>query len=232
MSGTLYGVGVGPGDSELLTLKAVRVLQQTPVLAYPAALDGESLARSIASPHIADGKTEIAIRLPFSPERADTDARYDEAAHALSGHLDAGRDVALLCLGDPLFYGTFAHVMARLAGRFPVSVIPGVTSLAAASAAVAMPVAMRDESLTVIPATLDEDAIASRINAADCAAIIKIGRHLAKIRGVLARLGLSAQARYVEFASAGRERVRPLAEVSENEAVYFAIVLLRKREFP
>ena len=231
MSGTLYGVGVGPGDPELMTLKAVRILQQAPVLAYPAPLTGDSLARSIASPHIQAGKTEIAIRLPFSPDRGDSESRYDIASENLSAHLDAGRDVALLCLGDPLFYGTFAHVLARIAGRFPVSVVPGVTSLAAASAAVAMPVAMGDESLAVVPATLDENAIASRIEAADCAAIVKIGRNLGKVRGVLARLGLADQARYIEFASTDTQRIRKLAEVSEDEAVYFAMVLLRKREF-
>jgi len=232
MSGTLYGVGVGPGDPELLTLKAVRILQQTPVLAYPAPLAGDSLARSIASPHIQAGKTEIAIRLPFSPDRGDSESRYDIASENLSAHLEAGRDVALLCLGDPLFYGTFAHVLARVAGRFPVAVVPGVTSLAAASAAVAMPVAMGDESLAVIPATLDEDTIAARIDAADCAAIVKIGRNLGKVRGILTRLGLAGEARYIEFASAETQRVRKLAEVAEDEAAYFAIVLAPKRTNP
>ena len=232
MSGTLYGIGVGPGDPELMTLKAVRILRQAPVLAYPAPLNGDSLARSIASPHIQAGKTEIAIRLPFSPDRGDSESRYDDAAETLSAHLEGGRDVALLCLGDPLFYGTFAQVLARIAGRFPVSVVPGVTSLAAASAAVAMPVAMGDESLAVIPATLDENAIASRVEAADCAAIVKIGRNLGKVRGVLTRLGLAGEARYVEFASAETQRIRNLAEVAEDEAVYFAIVLVRKRAFP
>ncbi len=232
MSGTLYGVGVGPGDPELLTLMAVRVLRGAPVVAYPAALGGESRARAIAAPHIEDGKTEIAIPLPFSPERGDTESRYDEAAGTLSGHLAAGRDVALLCLGDPLFYGTFAHVAARIAGRFPVIVVPGVASLAAAAAAAAIPLVMGSESLAVIPATMDEAALAARIEAADCAAIVKIGRHLGKIRAVLAQLELADKAQYVEFASAGGERVRPLAEVAGEEAAYFAIVLLRKQAFP
>jgi precorrin-2/cobalt-factor-2 C20-methyltransferase len=231
-AGTLYGVGVGPGDPELLTLKAARIVRDAPVVAYPAPLEGESLARTIAAPHIDSGKTEIAIRLPFTPEREDTEARYDAAAATLAGHLAAGRDVALLCLGDPLLYGTFAHVMTRIAGRFTISVVPGVNSLAAAAAATAQPLAMKDESFAVVPATLPESALTARLSATDSAAIVKLGRHLAKIRRVIEALGLLPAARYVEFAATGAERVRPLAEVSESESAYFAVVLLRKRDFP
>jgi precorrin-2/cobalt-factor-2 C20-methyltransferase len=232
MTGTLYGVGVGPGDPELVTLKAVRVIRECPVLAYPAPIEGESMARAIAAPHIGEGKAEVAIRLPFTPERGDTEDRYDRAADTLSGHLAEGRDVALLCLGDPLLYGTFAHVMARIAGRFSVAVIPGVTSLSAAAAAAALPLAIREESLAVVPATLDEESISARIAAADSVAIVKVGRHLAKLRRVIDRLGLSAQARYVEFAATGAERVRRLADVAEADSAYFAVVLLRKGSFP
>jgi len=232
MTGTLYGVGVGPGDPELLTLKAVRVLREAPVVAYPAPLEGDSMARAIAAAHILKSKTEVAIRLPFTPGRADTEQRYDRAAEELSGHLAAGRDVALLCLGDPLLYGTFAHVMARLAGRFEISVVPGVTSLSAASAAAALPLAAGEESVAVVPATLDEESMAARISAADCVAVVKLGRHLAKLRRVLDRLGLAGRAQYVEFAATGAERVRPLAEVSEADSAYFAVVVLRKRDFP
>jgi precorrin-2/cobalt-factor-2 C20-methyltransferase len=233
MSGTLYGVGVGPGDPELVTLKAVRIMRDCPVVAYPASLDGHSLARAAAEPHIGAGKTEIAIRLPFTPGRADTDERYDRAAETLAGHLAAGRDVAMLCLGDPLVYGTFAHVMARLAGRFPISVVPGVTSLSAAAAATRQPLAIRDESLAVVPATLDEEPLLERMRSADSIAVVKVGRHLEKLKRVLDRLGLLAQARYVEFAATGAERVRALGDVGQADSAYFAVVLVRKTEaFP
>lgn len=232
MTGTLYGVGVGPGDPELLTLKALRVLRAAKVVAYPAPMTGDSKARAIAAAHIGNGKIEIAIRLPFTSERADTDARYDAAAKELGGHLAEGRDVAFLCLGDPLFYGTFAQILPRIAGKFPVAVIPGVTSLAAASAALVLPVAMKDEILSVIPATLDEQTIAARIETADCAAVVKIGRHLAKVRRVVETLGLADRARYVEFVTTGRERLRALSEVAEDEAGYFALVLIRKGNAP
>lgn len=232
MTGTLYGVGVGPGDPELVTLKAARILRDAPVVAYPAPLEGDSMARGIAASHIAAGKTEIAIRLPFTPERNDTEARYDAAADALSAHLAEGRDVALLCLGDPLLYGTFAQLMVRIAGKYPVSVVPGVSSLAAAAAAAAQALAVRNESLAIVPATLDEAALAARIEAADSAAVVKIGRHLAKVRRVIENLGLLARARHVAFAATGAERVRPLAEVADDESAYFAIVLVRKGAFP
>ncbi len=229
MTGTLYGVGVGPGDPELLTLKAVRVLQDAPVIAYPAPLEGESLARSIASPHIPSGKTEVAIRLPFSPDRGDTEERYDRAAEVLISHLEAGRDVALLCLGDPLLYGSFVHVLPRIGNHFHVSIVPGISSISAAAAAIGLPLAIQDETLSIIPATLDAETLAARIAAADVAAVMKIGRHLKKLQAVIATLGLSAEARYIEYAATGTERVRPLADVTESDSVYFALVLVRKR---
>ena len=228
MTGTLYGVGVGPGDPELITLKAVRVLRDSPVVAYPAPIDGDSKARGIAAAHIPAGKTEIAIRLPFTPERGDTEDRYAAAADALCAHLAEGRDVALLCLGDPLFYGTFAHLLPRIAGKFPVHVVPGVTAIAAASAAATLPSAIQDETLAVIPATLDEAALEEKIGSADSAAVIKIGRHFAKLKRVIEKLGLSDRARYVEYAAMGRERIAPLAEVEAASAEYFALVIIRK----
>lgn len=232
MTGTLYGVGVGPGDPELLTVKALRVLREADVVAYPAPLEGDSMARGIAAQHIPAGKTEIAIRLPFTPERGDTEARYEAAAQDLCGHLAAGRDVALLCLGDPLFYGTFAHILPRIADRFPVAVVPGVTALAAATAALGFPAALKDETLTVVPATLDEARLTDMIGAADCTVIVKIGRHLEKLRRVVEKLGLMEAAHYVEFAAMGRERVFKLAEVAEADSEYFALAVIRKKARP
>ncbi len=123
MSGTLYGIGIGPGDPDLLTLKAVKLLQSCPVIVWPAPLTGDGLARTIAAPHIPDGKTEIAIRLSFHPDRADTDAAYDQAASAIAAHLAAGRDVAVLCEGDPLLFGSFIYLLDRLRDQ-PVQVVP------------------------------------------------------------------------------------------------------------
>ena len=232
MSATLYGVGVGPGDPELITLKAIRILHEADVIAYPAPLDGVSMARGVAAAHIPEGKIEMAIRLPFTPDRGDTEARYDAAAEDLCGHLADGRDVALLCLGDPLFYGTFAHILPRIAGRYPIRVVPGVTALAAATSILLLPAAIRDETLSVIPATLDEASLTEAIATADSAAIIKIGRHLDKLRRVVENLGLMDQAHFIEFAATRRQRVCSLAETGDWNCEYFALVVIRKGARP
>ncbi len=229
MSGTLYGLGIGPGDPELVTLKALKVIRSVPVLAYPAPLEGESLARAIVAPHLPGGQTEVPIRVPFGAGRARAQAAYDEAAETLCAHLTQGRDVAVLCLGDPFLYGTLMYLFARIAHRFPVAIVPGVSSLTAAAAAMRLPLAARDDTLTVVPATLPEDEIAARINGADAVAVMKIGRHLGKVRLVLEALGLTAQARYVEHATMEGERVLPLSEVEDGDAPYFSMILVHKR---
>lgn len=228
MSGRLYGVGVGPGDPELLTLKAARILAAAPVIAYPAPLEGESLARRIAAAHIPAGRTEIELRIPFAPAQSAEHA-YDAGAEAMAAHLAAGRDVACLCLGDPFFYGSFIAVFARLRGRFPVEVVPGVSSLSACSAALAHPLAAGEDSLAIVPATRSEPEIAAALEQADAAAIIKPGRHLAKVMRVLGRLGLIGEARYIERVGLPGQRERPLAEAERDGAAYFSMILVRRR---
>ncbi|MFA6022387.1 MAG: SAM-dependent methyltransferase [Rhodospirillales bacterium] len=134
MTGTLWGIGIGPGDPELLTAKAIRLLGALPVLAWPAPLDGDGMARTIAAAYIPPGKIEIPIRLSFRPDRDDTDAAYGRAAETIAAHLTAGRDVGILCEGDPLFFGSFIYVLNRLRDRFPVQVVPGISSPMAAAA--------------------------------------------------------------------------------------------------
>src|SRR6516162_1331878 len=182
--GRLYGLGVGPGDPELLTLKALRLLRQVPVIAYPAPEHGESFARSIVADWIAGHQREIAIRFPMRPGPPPV-AIYDAAATRLAMELDSGHDVAFLCQGDPLFYGSFINVLTRLAGRYPIEIVPGVSSLTACAAVAAVPLVSHDEALAVIPATLDEAQIAARLMGAEIAAIVKLGRHIAKVRRVL-----------------------------------------------
>jgi precorrin-2/cobalt-factor-2 C20-methyltransferase len=224
MSGTLYGIGIGPGDAELLTLKAVRLIQSCPVLAWPAPLAGDGLARTIAAPHIPAGKTEIAIRLSFRPERDDTDEAYDTAAATIAGHLEAGRDVAVLCEGDPLFFGSFIYLLTRLRDRFPVAVVPGIASPMAAAAAALHPLSTLEDAVAIIPATRAEDEIERLLAVADSAVIMKIGRHLPKVRRVLDRLNLTTRALVVERATQERQRLIPLAEVAE--APYFSLILV------
>src|SRR5436190_11143989 len=175
-SGRLYGLGVGPGDPELLTLKALRLLRAVPVVAYPAPENGDSFARSIVAAWIEGHQREIAIRFPMRPGPPPS-AIYDGAAASLTAELDAGHDVALLCQGDPLFYGSFVNVFTRLAGRYRIEIVPGVSSLTACAAAAATPFVSRDDALTLIPATLAEEQIAARLAECDAVAIVKLGRH-------------------------------------------------------
>ena len=225
-SGRLYGLGVGPGDPELLTLKALRLLRAVPVVAYPAPEHGDSFARSIVAAWIEERQREIAIRFPMRPGPPPVEI-YDGAAAELAAELDAGHDVALLCQGDPLLYGSFVNVFTRLAGGYQVEIVPGVSSLTACAGAAAIPLVSRDDTLAVIPATLDEDQIAAGLAASDSVAIVKLGRHIAKVRRVLDRLGLLAGAVYIEHATLPTQRVAPFTSVNPDLAPYFSMVLVR-----
>jgi len=229
MAGTLYGVGVGPGDPELVTLKALRILTSVPVLAWPAPEEGPSLAREIVAGHLPGTQREIAIRMPLLPARFPADDVYDSAAVEIGAALSAGDDVAVICEGDPFFYGSFMYLFGRLAADHAIEVVPGVSSLTACAAALGSPLSAKNDVLSVIPGPLDADTMAQRLAEADAAAIIKVGRHLEKIRGVLADLGLSDNARYIERATMTAQRIVPLADVREGDAPYFSMILVHKR---
>jgi precorrin-2/cobalt-factor-2 C20-methyltransferase len=228
MSGTLYGLGVGPGDPELVTLKAVRLLRRLPVVAYPAPPEGASFARSVVASLLSPAQTEIAVRVPMTRALAPAQAVYDRAAVEIGKHLEAGRDVGVLCQGDPFFYGSFIQLFERLAPRFPIQVVPGVSSLTTCAAAAGLPLVTRDETLTVLPATLPEAALEKRLKHVEAAAILKLGRHLPKVRRILKRLGLADHSTYIEHASLASQRVLPLEDVDPASAPYFSMILLRR----
>jgi precorrin-2/cobalt-factor-2 C20-methyltransferase len=229
MSGRLSGLGVGPGDPELMTVKALRRLRAAAVVAYPAPEGGASFARRIVARWLSPAQREIVIAVPMESERFPAQAVYDDAASRLAAELEAGHDVAVLCQGDPFFYGSFMYLFARLAERFPVEVVPGVASLGAAAAAAQWPLAARLDTLAVLPASLPEPVLLCRLAEAEAVAIIKLGRHFAKVRAVLQRLGLAEAARYVEHASLASERVLPLDQVNAAEVPYFSMILLHRR---
>ena len=229
--GTLYGVGLGPGAPDLITLRAARLIEGATVIAYPTLAGGQSFARSIAADLIPADATEIVMDVPMSVDRAPAQAAYNTGAAAIADHLDAGRDVVCLCEGDPFFYGSFMYVFARLSARFEVQVVPGVTSVTACAASAAMPLAARNERLTILPGPLPEDELRARIDGAESVVIMKVGRHLPKIRQVIDGLGLTAQAVYVERASLPQEVVLPLADAPEN-APYFSMILIAKGADP
>lgn len=228
MSGKLSGLGIGPGDPELITLKALRLLRGAAVVAYPAPEGGASFARRVVARWLSPAQREIRISVPMASERFPAQRVYDAAAAGIAAELDAGSDVAVLCQGDPFFYGSFMYLFDRLARRFTVEVVPGVSSLAACAAAAGWPLAARMDTLLVVPASLPEPELLCRLAAAEAVAIIKLGRHFAKVRTVLERLGLAGQARYIEHASLEGERVLPLDAVGAAGVPYFSMILLHR----
>jgi len=200
-----------------------------PVIAYPAPERGDSLARRIVAPHLPEGRTEIAIRMPLVEARFPAQEVYDRAVAELGVQLEAGRDVAVLCEGDPFFYGSFMYLFGRMAERFTVEVVPGVSSLTACAAVLGAPLAARNDVLVVLPGPLDAETLRARLAQAEAAAIIKLGRHFPKVRSVLEELGLAESARYVEHATMTEQRILPLAEVDAAAVPYFSMILVHRR---
>ncbi|NQU58845.1 MAG: precorrin-2 C(20)-methyltransferase [Rhodospirillales bacterium] len=228
MTGVLYGLGLGPGDPDLVTIKAAAVLADVSVIAYVSPLrngaQAASFARAIAAPHLAGQKTEISIPIAMLDDPAPGQRAYDQAAIQIAEHLQAGRDVAVLCEGDPLLYGSFMYVLERLKGIAKIITVPGVSSLGAAAAAANLPLVSRSQSLAVVPATLPEAEIKSRIQAADCAAVFKVGRNIAKVKRVLDQIGRLDGAMYIERASLPEARVMALAD-APDDVPYFSMIL-------
>lgn len=228
MAGKLYGVGLGPGDSELITLKALRLLKEAPVVAYPAPDDGDSFARQIASPYLHEDQVEIPIIVPMRVERFPAQKVYDVAAVRIAEHLNTGNNVVVLCEGDPFFYGSFMYLYERLAERFECEIVPGVSSVMAGAAALGRPLAARNDVLTIIPAPLSDEELERQLASCDAAVIIKLGRHFDRVRALLQRLDLSSQTGYLERISLAEQKIEPLDNVAEDKAPYFSMLLTYK----
>jgi precorrin-2/cobalt-factor-2 C20-methyltransferase len=231
MTGTLYGVGLGPGDPELITLKAARLIEGATTIAYPTLAGGDSFARAIAADLIGPNVREVRMDVPMTTAREPAQAAYDQGAENIAKTLDQGEDVVCLCEGDPFFYGSFMYLNARLTSRYTVKVIPGVTSITACAAEAGKPLVARNERLTVLPGPMDEATLRDRIAGAEAVAIMKVGRHLPKIRAVIEDLGLTGAASYIERATLPEQVVLPLAQAPEK-APYFSMILLTKGADP
>ncbi|MGW2206691.1 precorrin-2 C(20)-methyltransferase [Streptomyces sp. NPDC001774] len=235
--GKLYGVGLGPGDPDLMTLAAVKAIASADVIAYHSARHGRSIARSIAAEHIREDHVEERLMYPLTVETTDhpggyrgaLDDFYEEAAARLAAHLDAGRTVAVLAEGDPLFYGSYQHMHKRLADRYDTTVIPGVTSVSAAAARLGEPLCEAEEVLTIIPGTLPEDELTARLAGTDSAVVMKLGRTFPTVRRALERAGRLEDARYVERAFMAGERTEVLSEVDAETVPYFSVAVLPSR---
>jgi precorrin-2/cobalt-factor-2 C20-methyltransferase len=232
--GRLIGVGTGPGDPELMTLKAVRALAEADVVAHFAKRGNNGNARTIVGAHFRPEWIELPLLYPVTTEidKNHTDYRaqladfYEESAHIIGEHLDAGRIVAVLSEGDPLFYGSYMHLHVRLAHRFPTEVIPGVTAMSGCWSETGIPIVQGDDVLSVLPGTMSEFELTRRLADTDAAVIMKVGRNLPKIRRALEAAGKLADAVYVERGTMANSASTRLADKADDQAPYFAVVLV------
>lgn len=233
-SGRLIGVGVGPGDPELLTLKAMRALEEADVVAHFAKRGNGSNARAIVADRLKSGIEELPLFYPMTTEIEKDDPAYrramrefyDSAAAAVAAHLDVGRVVAVICEGDPLFYGSYMHLHTRLAGAYRTEIIAGVTGMSGCWSAAGVPIAQGDDVFTAIPGSLPEDELVRRLREADAIVVMKVGRHLPKVRRALAQAGRLARALYVERGTMPGAVMMPLVDKPDDCAPYFAVVLV------
>lgn len=232
--GRLFGLGVGPGDPELLTLKALRHLQASPVVAYLAAKGKKGNAFGIVEGYLNADQVTLPLIYPVTteilPAHLDYEKLvsdfYDEASAEVAVHLDAGRDVAVICEGDPFFYGSFMYIFDRLAGRYETEVVPGVCSVLAAASVLGAPLVYRNQNLNILSGVLSAQELRVKLLESEAAAIMKLGQNLPKVRNVINQLGLGDRALYVERATMGAQRIVPLAEVEEGTSPYFSIILI------
>lgn len=233
-TGKLIGVGLGPGDPELLTVKAVKAIKSSPVISFFAKAGRRGNAREIVDYWMSGTQTEVPLYYPMTTEsRFDTPvyidtlrAFYDESCKSLAAHLEAGRDVALLAEGDPFFYGSFMHIYVRLRERFESTIIPGVPGMAGCWGVAELPMTWGDDAMSILPATLPQDELVSRLANCDAAVIMKLGSNLPKARAAIVRAGRAAAAVYVERGTMRGEKVMKLAQKTDDAAPYFSLILI------
>jgi precorrin-2/cobalt-factor-2 C20-methyltransferase len=234
---TIYGVGLGPGDPELMSVKAARLIAKAGVVAHFRKPGRPGNARTLVNGMLAPAVIEEVLEYPVTIEIALEDPAYNEALRSfydqcvqrLLHHIEAGRDVTVLCEGDPFFYGSFMHLHSRITGRAPVVVVPGISGMSGCWTASGIPITFGDDVLTVIPATLDEATLSERFKSIDALVVMKLGRNLPKVRRALQAAGLADRAIYVERGTMADEKVVPLVEKTDDEAPYFSMILVHGR---
>jgi precorrin-2/cobalt-factor-2 C20-methyltransferase len=238
MAATFFTVGLGPGDPELMTLKAARIIAAAPVIAYFAKRGRPGHARGIVEGRTRADVEELRLDYPFTTEvplddpryAAEIGAFYELSATRLAARLDRGLDVALLCEGDPFFYGSSMYLYDRLRDAYAHEVVPGVCGMSGCWAQAGTPIVHGDDVLTVLPGTLDAESLAARLHGCDGAVIMKVGRNLPKIRAALSRAGLLDRAIYVERGTMPGQRILPLVDFCDTPAPYFSMILVPGRQ--
>ncbi|MHC1479112.1 precorrin-2 C(20)-methyltransferase [Frateuria aurantia] len=238
-TGRLLGLGVGPGDPELITLKTLRHLRAAPVVAYFAGPGRKGHALSTIESHLDASQQLLRLEYPLTTEAVSGPRSYDDimvdfydaAASRVAEHLATGHDVAVICEGDPMLYGSYMYLHDRLAARYPGEVVPGVCAMLAGAAMLGRPLVYRDQSLSVVAGTLPAPELAARLESAEAAVIMKLGRNLGKVRDVLLQLRRADQALYIEQATLPGQRMMPLMDVDPSSAPYFSMVLVPGRRW-
>jgi precorrin-2/cobalt-factor-2 C20-methyltransferase len=232
--GTLYGIGVGPGDIRYLTLRAAGLVRDVDVVAFFAKRGLQGNARGIVDPLIEPGRTELRLEYPVTNEVPPEDPIYqeqigrfyEESVGALKELLRQGKSVGLLAEGDPFFYGSFMHMWRRLDGDFPVEIVPGVTGMSGCWTRANAPITWGNDILSVLPGTLGEEQLTRRLTETDAAIIMKVGKNLEKVRRAVTAAGLLGRAIYVERGTMEGEQIMPLSECLDASGPYFSMVLI------
>ena len=232
--GKLFGLGVGPGDPELITLKALRLLKAAPVVAYHAAKGKKGNALTIVEDYLSPEQVLVPLIYPVTTEKLPAHMDYEqivsdfygEITTTIAGYLDQGQDVAVIAEGDPFFYGSFMYIHDRLAEAYETTVVPGVCSVLGASAVLGAPLVYRNQTLSILSGVMEADELKRRLADTGAAAIMKLGKNLDKVRDVLTDLGLMDRALYVERATMANQRIVPLSDVSGSDCPYFSIILV------
>jgi precorrin-2/cobalt-factor-2 C20-methyltransferase len=225
MTGTLHLVGVGPGDPDLMTIKAAKLLDEAEVIAHVVTPSGGTLALDIARRHCNPHAEYLPIEIPMTGDRRATQIAYDAGADAIRAQLAAGRDVAYLCEGDPLFYGSAMYLLSDLIDTTPIKVIPGVTSMTAAAAAIPFPLVARSDSLTVLAGTSPDEVLFPKIDAAGSVVILKVGRHYDRLCALLDRTGRADSSWLAENVGTPQQRLVRVRDAEPGPKPYFSLLL-------
>ena len=232
--GKIYGVGVGPGAVDLLSVRADKLVREAKYIAFFRKAGRAGHARQIASTLLSKDVIELAMEYPITTEIPLSDQRYSEVlsdfykkySNKILSLSQTGIDLVILCEGDPFFYGSFMHIYSRVKDKCPVEVVPAITGMSAAWTATDIPITWGDDILTVLMGTLDKTTLENQLQNTNAAIIMKIGRNMPKIKKVLERTGRFYDAFIVEYAAMDKQTVQRLSDYNTENAPYFSIIIL------
>lgn len=238
MKGTLFIIGMGPGDPELITKKAENCLHTLSIIAYFCKKNEIGHARQIASPYLIKTPTELRFEYPITTEISHHTADYKKTltdfynytASVIQQHLDKGNDIGLLCEGDPLLYGSAIYILEILQKNYSIEIIPGISAMSGCWNRLQLPIVRNHQTLTVLPATLPLDVLLTKLKQCEATVLMKIGRNLTKIKSALKETNLLEQAVYIERVTQSKERILPLVQLQSEQAPYFSLILIARQD--